>query len=259
MAFSLNSSKCGLHDALATTTKGDGMNHFDFVLRIGVAILLGSVVGIERQWRQRMAGLRTNALVSAGASLFVSLSQMIPTGGDQSRIASYVVSGIGFLGAGVIMKDGGSIRGLNTAATLWCSAAVGALSGFGFYFEATIGALAIVGMHLCLRPFAQIINRQKVEFIEQDIHYQMKIVCKEEVESQIRYLVLQAVNATTLVLQSIRSVDLNGGTQKVEVSADLDCNTKQDQVLEQVVGRLGLEKGVSAVGWKIRGIGEEIA
>ena len=82
------------------------MTELDFVIRIGVAVLLGSVVGVERQWRQRMAGLRTNALVSAGASLFVSLSQMIPTGGDQSRIASYIVSGIGFLGAGVPVRAG---------------------------------------------------------------------------------------------------------------------------------------------------------
>lgn len=235
------------------------ISHLIFIENLFLAVVLGSVIGVERQWRQRLAGLRTNSLVAAGSSLFVLLSQMIPTGGDQSRIASYVVSGVGFLGAGVIMRDGTSIRGLNTAATLWCSAAVGALAGFGLHIEATVGALAVVGMHLCLRPFAQVINRHNVESLDQDIHYQMRIVCKEDVESHIRYIVLQAFSSTTLILQSIQSVDLNGGTLKVEVSADLESHTKQDQILEQVVGRLSLEKGVSAVAWKIRRNGEEAA
>jgi putative Mg2+ transporter-C (MgtC) family protein len=159
----------------------------------------------------------------------------------------------------VIMKDGGSVRGINTAATLWCSAAVGALAGFGLHFEATIGALAVLAMHLCLRPFAQAINRQNINYGESEIHYQVKIVCKEDVESHIRYLVLQAASSSKLVLQSIQSVDLNGGTQKVEIMADLDCSSKQDHALEQVVSRLSLEKGVSGAAWKIRGHGEEVA
>ena len=101
-----------------------------FIENFALAIVLGSLIGIERQWRQRLAGLRTNSLVAAGSSLFVLMSQMIPSGEDQSRIAAYVISGVGFLGAGVIMKDGASVRGINTAATLWCSAAVGSLAGF---------------------------------------------------------------------------------------------------------------------------------
>jgi putative Mg2+ transporter-C (MgtC) family protein len=235
------------------------LSHVSFVENLLLAVVLGSAIGVERQWRQRLAGLRTNSLVAAGSSLFVLLSQMIPSNGDQSRIASYVVSGVGFLGAGVIMKDGGSVRGINTAATLWCSAAVGALAGFGLHFEATIGALAVLAMHLCLRPFAQAINRQNINYGESEIHYQVKIVCKEDVESHIRYLVLQAASSSKLVLQSIQSVDLNGGTQKVEIMADLDCSSKQDHALEQVVSRLSLEKGVSGAAWKIRGHGEEVA
>ncbi|HEX9510907.1 MAG TPA: MgtC/SapB family protein [Puia sp.] len=94
---------------------------FQFSLRLFLALLLGAAIGVERQWRQRMAGLRTNTLVSLGASIFITLAVKI--GGDATgRVASYVVSGIGFLGAGVIMKDGMNVKGLNTAATLWCSA-----------------------------------------------------------------------------------------------------------------------------------------
>ena len=105
---------------------------FQFALRLFAALLLGAIVGLERQWRQRMAGTRTNALVAAGASAFVMAGSLIvndPTG--QGRIASYVVSGVGFLGAGVIFKDGSNVRGLNTAATIWCSAATGSWRGWG--------------------------------------------------------------------------------------------------------------------------------
>lgn len=108
------------------------MQILDFVLRLGAALLMGAVVGLERQWRQRMAGTRTNALVSAGASAFVMCAFMVrDTSRSEAQIVSYVVSGVGFLGAGVIFKDAGSVRGLNTAATIWCSAAIGAISGLG--------------------------------------------------------------------------------------------------------------------------------
>jgi putative Mg2+ transporter-C (MgtC) family protein len=98
-----------------------------FSLHLLAAILMAGAVGLERQWRQRMAGTRTNALVAAGAAAFVMCGSLI--GLDpfaQGRIVSYVVSGVGFLGAGAIFKDGANVRGLNTAATIWCSAAIGA-------------------------------------------------------------------------------------------------------------------------------------
>ena len=102
-----------------------------FLLRVSIALVLGALIGAERQLRQRLTGLRTNALVSTGACLFVLMTQAVPgmAPADASRVAAYVVSGIGFLGAGVIMREGLHIRGLNTAATLWCAAAVGLLAG----------------------------------------------------------------------------------------------------------------------------------
>ena len=94
------------------------------ILQLGVAVATGATIGFERQWRNRLAGLRTNTLVALGASTFVLLDQLISGEGGSTRVAAQVVSGIGFLGAGVIFKEGLSVRGLNTAATLWCSAAV---------------------------------------------------------------------------------------------------------------------------------------
>src|SRR5215831_7914971 len=101
----------------------------DTLVSLTTAFVLGTLIGAERQYRQRTAGLRTNVLVAVGAAAFVDLAMHLagPDGGV--RVIAYVVSGIGFLGAGVIMKQGMDVRGLNTAATLWASAAVGSCAG----------------------------------------------------------------------------------------------------------------------------------
>lgn len=97
---------------------------FDFSGRAAIALALGALIGAERQWHQRMAGLRTNALVALGAALFELYAVLLEGSNavDPTRIAAYVVSGVGFLGAGVILRDGVNVRGINTAATVWCSA-----------------------------------------------------------------------------------------------------------------------------------------
>lgn len=124
-----------------------------YIFRIACALLFGFLIGLERQIRKRNAGLVTNTLVAIGACTFILISETliataIQTGGpvnnDNLRVLSQVVTGIGFLGAGVILKDGVSIHGLNSAATLWCSAAVGCLCGYGLWLQALISASAIL-------------------------------------------------------------------------------------------------------------------
>src|SRR4051794_16104523 len=135
--------------------------------RIFVAIALGAAIGLERQWRLRTAGIRTNALVSVGARLFVIMGAVglgQDAGADPTRVAAQVVSGIGFLGAGVILRDGFDIRGLTTAATLWCAAAIGSLAGAGMEIMALIGCLAIIATNTLLRPLSRFVNgRQRRE------------------------------------------------------------------------------------------------
>lgn len=111
-------------------------SYLDTLLSYSLALVLGALIGAERQYRQRTAGLRTNALVALGASAFVDLARKLAGDVEAVRVISYIVSGIGFLGAGVIMKEGMNVRGLNTAATLWCSAAVGACAGTDMAAEA---------------------------------------------------------------------------------------------------------------------------
>src|SRR6202040_4305705 len=115
------------------------MTTFEFFLDTSFALILGSAIGLERQIRQHPAGLRTNGLFCAGAALFGAVSRLV--GGDASptRIASYVGSGVGFLGGGVILREGLNVKGLDTAATLWCSGAVGSLAGGGFLLQAAVG------------------------------------------------------------------------------------------------------------------------
>ena len=119
---------------------------------LAVAFLLATVIGFERQWRQRTAGLRTTVLVAVGAAAFSDLGLRLSGNDGAVRIIAYVVSGIGFLGAGVILKDGASIRGLNTAATLWCSAAVGTFAGAGLPVEAAGVAAFVLSGNTLLRP-----------------------------------------------------------------------------------------------------------
>jgi putative Mg2+ transporter-C (MgtC) family protein len=225
------------------------MTWLQFIIRLALAQLLGAAIGVERQWHQRMAGLRTNALVATGAAMFVMLGSMIPGESSPTRVVSYVVSGIGFLGGGVILREGFTVRGLNTAATLWCAAAVGCLAGWGFLPQASLGAVAILSANLLLRPLALKINRQPLQNTEVETHYRCAVVCRGEDEAHVRTLLLYGVNNAAMTLQALDSEDLNG-TNKVQVQASLIMADRNDALLEQVISRLSLEPGVSAVSWK---------
>ena len=226
------------------------VSHGEFALRVGLALLFGAVIGFERQWRQRMAGLRTNALVATGACLFVLMTPLVGAGSNPLQIVAYVVSGIGFLAGGVIFKERLSVTGLNTAATLWCTAAVGSLVGFGFFYEAAIGVAAVLVVHVILRPVMQRINRQSVEGTEIVSSYEIRAVCRQDVEEHIRALMIDAVRNSTMTLTAVYSEDLAEST-RVEVIADATVAGRPDARLEKIVSRLGVEAGVTAVSWKI--------
>lgn len=226
----------------------------DFAGRAIVALVLGAAIGLERQWRQRMAGLRTNALVALGAALFELLAVLMSSqhGVDPTRIAAYVVSGIGFLGAGVILRDGVNIRGINTAATIWCSAAVGVLAGAGYIIEAIIGAALVVLAHLLLRPVARRVDRlPATSDSEIETIYRFSAVCTSADEAHIRALVVQALTRDEFVIRAVRSEDLDPGNGMVEVTAELQRYGRDDVALEAAVSRLSLEPSVSSVSWNV--------
>jgi putative Mg2+ transporter-C (MgtC) family protein len=222
-----------------------------FAGRMTGALFLGAVVGLERQWRQRTAGTRTNALVAAGASAFVMAGLLID--GDPSsrgRIASYVVSGVGFLGAGVIFKDSGNVRGLNTAATIWCSAAIGVLTGFGAPHFALILAVGVIFTNTVLRPLAHRLHPVLPEPIPTVTSYRLDLTCRSSDEVHLRTLLLSTISQSPATLQAIHSEDIEN-SHRMRIHAELCVAGQDNEALEQIVTRLSLEPGVSAVSWSI--------
>ncbi|AFU01934.1 putative MgtC-magnesium transport family protein [Nocardia brasiliensis ATCC 700358] len=227
------------------------------ILRLLTGVGLGAAIGFERQYRARMAGLRTNALVAAGATLFVLLSAHGFAGGtaDPTRVAAQIVSGIGFLGAGVIIRDGLNVRGLNTAATLWCAAAVGALAGAGMYSTAAAGTVAVVVVNIALRAAGRAVDRQPEAGGEQPASYAFAAVTNDDNEAHVRALLVQALTRTDFQLVSISSAN-TGTPGRVEVRAELFGDQRDDRQMESAVSRLSLEPSVTSVGWHIAGAAE---
>jgi putative Mg2+ transporter-C (MgtC) family protein len=213
-------------------------------------LILGSIIGFERQWRQKLAGLRTNALVALGAAGFVVFSALFPGESSATRVAAQIVSGIGFLGAGVIMRDGLNVHGLNTAATLWCSAMVGTFAGGGFYLASAAAASFVVVTNMVLRPLVRLINRQTFPSGETETQYLVEVTCRAAEEAHIRSLLLHSLSGAGLGLRRIDSEDIPE-TAKVSVAAQAVAPARRDAALEQIVGRLSLEPFVSAARWQV--------
>ena len=118
--------------------------------KLVLAMALGYLIGLEREWHGKVVGTRTISLIAIGSTLYVLMSPSI-IGGDNSRIIAQVVSGIGFLGAGIIFKHGDTVKGLTTAATVWCAAAIGCLCGYGMFAEAIAGTAAVMTVNLLFK------------------------------------------------------------------------------------------------------------
>lgn len=219
----------------------------EFVLRLGVGLGCGALIGLERQWRARMAGLRTNALVAAGATLFV-LYAVAAADTSSTRVASYVVSGVGFLGGGVILREGSNVRGLNTAATLWCSAAVGVLAAAGQLPFALIATGAIVGVHLLGRPLGRLIDRDDhLEEDEGQLPYQVQVVCRPKSAKYVRAQVVQHTASNDLVLRGVHTG--RAAEDNIVLTAYLLVDGRAPDRLERLVAELSLQPGVYAVHW----------
>lgn len=226
------------------------MSITEFTIRVALAFALGVLIGAERQWRQRMAGLRTNALVSTGAALFVAITALLNDNDSPTRVAAQIVSGIGFLAGAVIFREGLSVRGLNTAATLWGTAAVGTLAGAGFYAQAAIGAIGVLAANVLLRPIVQRINRQPLDGAELSIAYEIVVITKSEHEEAVRSAILNAVRTTTMLLRALESSDL-GSSEKVVITANVVTSGRGDAKLERIVGRLSLDARISSASWRV--------
>ena len=190
---------------------------------------MGTLIGVERQFRQRNAGLRTNILVSVGAAAFTVLSYaMTEEEGDPSRVAAQIVSGIGFLGGGLILKDGFTVRGLNTAATIWCSAACGTLSGVGLYREAAILVACVLMTHCLFRPLCTFLGKRTAGVF----HYSVR---------------------DTLAFDKnvkLNSLFYKGDEERVTVCCNMETLGEHKALLDLLVSRLRSRSEVYSAGWE---------
>ena len=216
-----------------------------FLLNLVICFLLSFLIGTERQYRRRIVGLRTTILVCVGSFLFVSTSFII--GGnktDLTRIAAQVVSGIGFLGAGVILRDGSKIKGLNTAATLWCVSAIGVLTACGMLLEASIGALFVLISNVVLRIFSLgIMNRVKKYQKEKCT---IRISCKKNSEVIVRTMIAKSIEKNSLLLESLERNEI---TEK-EVKLKAIIITMRTEVVEDIVSNISADPGVSSISFE---------
>ena len=226
------------------------MDLFHFTLNLLAAVVMGVAIGLERQARHHPAGLRTNALVCVGAALFVSLTRLMNDTGSPTRIASYIVSGVGFLGGGVILREGLNVRGMNTAATLWCSAAVGTLAGSGFALHGLIGTMTVLGMHLGLRPISRWIDARLKTAVDVETLYQMRVICQEAQEGVIRTILLRHVNSLPyMTIQRISTQDAEQD-DRATVVANIFSVERDDRAIQDLMSRLNIEPSVTSVSWE---------
>lgn len=218
------------------------------VVRLAVALAFGSLIGVEREWRQKHAGLKTMALVAIGAAAFAMMSDTFGPGNhNPGQIAAAVVGGIGFIGAGVIMHRGVTVQGVTTAATLWAAASVGVAAGLGQYPLATALTGGIVIVQSVLRPFEQRIQDRRRT--TQPGRLELRVECDAEAlhtvnETWMRYAELEPIRQSVqrgpefvvlrVILRAPRGVDL---ASLEELLVALDGVRRVD------VTHLGLEDG----------------
>jgi len=230
----------------------DMISLLDTLASLLLAFVLGSLVGLERQYRQRTAGLRTNVLVAVGAALFVSLAQRIYDlhGGNYNvvHVVAYIVSGIGFLGAGVIMRESGNIRGINTAATLWGGAAVGAARGAGLAMEAVLGALFVLAANTLLRPLVNQINRRPVDNTDTEVTYRVTALAQREYQKEVLHWLEEMMEQANYPLSELDIAPF--GERDLEISAVLLATSIDGDELDALMVKLAIHPHIKQVFWR---------
>lgn len=225
----------------------------DSFISLLAAFILGGIIGLERQFRQRTAGLRTTVLVAVGAAMFVDVAMRFNQlhGGSPGplQVLAYVVSGVGFLGAGVIMREEGNVRGINTAATLWASAAVGCAAGSDLLPEAILGTVFILAANTLLRPAVDRINRRPIDADDVEVTYSVNIISQESSAQAVLEKLERALSTKKLPLRhtQVRAFAEN----KTEIEASLLPISLNGSDLDTLISLMRKEPGVEQIFWRI--------
>lgn len=218
----------------------------DTLVSLTVAFVLGTLIGAERQLRLRTAGLRTNVLVAVGASAFVDLAMHLDGADGAVRVIAYVVSGIGFLGAGVIMKEGTNVRGLNTAATLWGSAAVGCCAGADMVAQAAALTAFVLAGNTLLRPLVNAINRVPLDVQSVELDFDVTLTVDSEAVADLRDLLVERLEAAHYPVGDVEVLDR---AEWSEIVARLTSTAVNAGELDDVVAALERVPGVRHATW----------
>ena len=219
----------------------------ELFLRVIVASVLGYMIGYERKNRDKSAGMRTHAIVALGAALMMVVSKYgfyDVEKVDSSRVAAQIVSGIGFLGGGLILKDGFTVRGLNTAATIWCSAACGTLSGVGLYREAAILVACVLVTHCLFRPLCTFLGKRTAGVF----HYSVRAECQRNVSESIQKLIMDTLAFDKNV--KLNSLFYKGDEERVTVCCNMETLGEHKALLDRLVSRLRSRSEVYSAGWE---------
>lgn len=235
------------------------VNQLDgFIIHMIVACVLGGVIGLERQWTRHQTGILTNLIVCLGSYAFSAFGYLVDEPNvDLTRIGAQVVCGIGFLGAGVILREGGNIRGLNTAATVWTSAAVGILCCVPNLCYAIVVGVAVVFMHLILHPVSDKIDKikryeQSEKKEKQEALYKISVVCPEEFELEIRKNIISLIkNESEALLHTLESTTSNTEDGNRKIKAYISTKTPNEPLIENIITKVGKNEDVISAGWKI--------
>lgn len=220
----------------------------DSIFSLFVAFVLGTLIGVERQLRQRSAGLRTNTLVAVGAAAFVDIAQRLAGDAEAVRVISYVVSGIGFLGAGVIMKDGMNVRGLNTAATLWCSAAVGAAAGSDLVVEAVLITIFVLAGNTLLLPVVTWIERAPVNVATTEARIEVRVTTDPPSLPKVRRYLIDRLQAAHYPVADIEVAEHGDGS--TAITAVLVSSAVVTTEIEAVMRELTSHPSISDASWE---------
>ncbi|WP_028450615.1 MgtC/SapB family protein [Chitinibacter tainanensis] len=230
----------------------DWASLLDSLISLATAFILGGLVGLERQVRQRTAGLRTNVLVCVGAAIFVDIAMRFHQlyGGSPSplQVIAYVVSGVGFLGAGAIMREEGNVRGINTAATLWGSAAIGCAAGADLIAEAILATGFVLAANTLLRPMVNRINRQPLD-TEVEATYTVHVIGPRQQRKELLAQIKYACAAAQFPLHDVDIAPFDG--DEIEIEAVLLPTSLDSRELDQLVDTLRLDPQVKQAFWSL--------
>ncbi len=221
----------------------------DTLVSLFFAFVLGTLIGAERQYRQRSAGLRTNVLVSVGAAAFVDLGYRLGGAEGAVRVIAYVVSGIGFLGAGAIMKEGMNVRGLNTAATLWASAAVGSCAGADMIAQSAALTVFVLAGNTLLRPLVNAIDRIPLNEQSSEANYEIVVTTDAKYAAEVRDLLSERLEAAKYPVRETKVVYRSN--DNVEIASLLVSLAVEPEELDAVVAELSKQPGVSYATWNV--------